>query len=434
MTSYLWSKSGQPHSDAEQVQAFMSGQDIVLDREILEYDLRATAAHAAGLQQIGILDQDELAHIRTALDELGQQFRAGTISLQPPLEDGHSAIEFWLTERLPDIGPKVHTGRSRNDQVQVAMRLYLRDALDRLAQLCDDLAEQFLQRATQDEMMPLPGYTHLQRAVPSSVGLWMAGFSESFLDIAELTRDTRKWINTCPLGTAAGFGVNLPLARQAISDELGFARLQLNPMYVQNSRGRFELQALSALSQATLELRRFAWDVSLFATTEFGFVTVPDRFCTGSSIMPNKNNPDFVELLRAQHAVVQGAVGELQSVLSLPSGYQRDLQLSKSPVLRAFGSSLLALALAVDLPMGITLDGQRMAAAIDAELYATDIAIQRVLEGGQSFRAAYRAPVSAADTDDRSPADSLAARVSPGACGDLRLDDLARRLQQHRQR
>lgn len=427
MTRFLWSKSGDDTGTGK-IQRFLSGQDVILDQELLEFDLQATAAHAAGLKQLGILTDDGLQLIRSALGEMREQFFHGELRLEPPLEDSHSAIEFWLTEKLPELGPQLHTGRSRNDQVQVALRLYMRDALERLAETCIQLAERFLRRALRDEMTPMPGYTHLQRAVPSTVGLWMGSFAESFLDTSLLVSSTRDWLNTCPLGTAAGYGVNLPLDRQGVSDELGFERLQLNPMYVQNSRGRFELQTLSALAQATLELRRFAWDLSLFSCEEFGFARLPAEYCTGSSIMPNKSNPDFVELLRGQHAVVQGAMSEIQSVLSLSSGYHRDLQLTKGPLLRAVGTSLLALELTVELPLSIQLDEPRMAAAIDSDLYATDIAVERVIRGDASFREAYRQPVSDKERSGRSPEKSVAARLSPGGCGDLRLEELRRRL------
>ncbi len=429
MTDYLWSKSEQSTESDQQIQQFMSGEDVVLDRQLLRFDIQATAVHAEGLRRIGILNQAETESINGALDELMREFESGDYQLGPPHEDSHSAIEFYLTQRLGDVGQKVHTGRSRNDQIQVAMRLYLRDRLKSLSGICVSLARAYLNRAEQDEMTPMPGYTHLQRAVPSSIGLWMGSFTEAFMDVAELTRHSRDWINTCPLGSAAGYGVNLPLDREFVSQQLGFDRVQLNPMYVQNSRGRFELQALSCLAQATMELRRFCWDLSLFASAEFGFVELPAEFVTGSSIMPNKSNPDFVELARAQHSVVLGAISEINSLLSLPSGYHRDLQLCKPPVLRAFGSSLLALSLCDDLIEGMTFNRQRMRDAIDPELYATDIAIGRVTDEGVPFRESYRRPLDAQQLEHCNPESSLRARVSPGSCGDLRLDWLRQRLE-----
>ena len=429
MTQYLWSKSEDPGPAIDRVQQFMSGEDVVLDREIFLYDIQATLAHAGGLAAISVLTDLELTSIQDTLNDLARKFQAGTWRLEPPFEDGHSAIEFWLTEQLGATGQKVHTGRSRNDQVQVAMRMYLRDQMHRLTDSTRAISKACLERAESDSMTPMPGYTHLQRAVPSSVGLWMGSFAESYLDISELSAMTGQWIDCCPLGTAAGYGVNLPLDRQQVSDELGFERLQWNPMYVQNSRGRFELQCLAALAQATLELRRLCWDLSLFTSQEFGFVELSDEFVTGSSIMPNKSNPDFVELARAQHAVVQGATNELQSLLSLPSGYQRDLQLTKPPVIRAFRSSLMALELSAEMIRGLTFDKQRMVESIDDALYSTDIAIDRVTRDGMPFREAYQRPMDANDFSGRNPQSSLQNRVSPGACGDLRLEQLRKRLE-----
>lgn len=428
MTQYLWSKSENASPTHERVQHFMSGEDVILDAEIFLFDILATSVHAKGLTSLEILSPDELSAIESSLKDLAQRFTAGTYRLQPPFEDGHSAIEFWLTEKLGPIGQKVHTGRSRNDQVQVAMRMYLRDQMGRLQNACRALAESCLTRAAADAGTPMPGYTHLQRAVPSSIGLWMAGFAESFIDIATLADFTRRWVNCCPLGTAAGYGVNLLLPRQEVAEGLQFPRLQMNPMYVQNSRGRFELQCLAGLAQATLEMRRLCWDLSLFTSQEFSFVELASDFVTGSSIMPNKSNPDFVELARAQHAVVQGAISELQALLSLPSGYQRDLQLTKPPVIRAFASSLTALELSQDLIQTMTFNRTAMAAAIDPVLHSTDVAIDRVTREGVPFREAYRSPLTEEDLTNRSPESSLAARVSPGACGDLQLEALKSRL------
>ncbi len=429
---HLWSKSDESATSTDRVQQFMSGEDIQLDRELMEYDICGTAVHAAGLQRIGLLTPEELSAIQRSLDELTTAFRSGEYKLEAPMEDSHTAIELWLTEHLGELGEKVHAGRSRNDQVLLATRMYVRDRLQNLADVCLDLANAFLTRAQQDEFTPMPGYTHLQRAVPSSVGLWMGGFAESFLDIAELARSIRDWVNSCPLGTAAGYGVNLSLDRQFVADELGFQRLQLNPMYAQNSRGRFEWQALSVLAQATMEMRRFSWDMSLFATQEFDFVAIDAQFITGSSIMPNKANPDFVELARAQHAVVQASMVELESIVSLPSGYHRDLQLTKPPVIRAFQSSLPPLSICVDLVKSMRFKRDNMLAAIDDSLYATDVAIDRASQRGVPFRQAYRQPATAKELAGRQPHDSLRHRTSPGGCGALGLDRIERRLRECR--
>jgi len=275
----------------------------------------------------------------------------------------------------------------------------------------------------------LPGYTHLQRAVVSSTSLWFAGFAEAFIDDAIRARDTLAWIDANPLGTAAGYGVNLPLDRDHATKTLGFARLQINPVYAQLSRGKFEIGALDALGAAVLDLRRLAWDLSLFTTAEFGFVKLPAEYTTGSSIMPNKRNPDVVELMRATYASVAAARSEIEHLLSLPSGYQRDLQLSKGAIFHGFGRGLAALELLPDLLARFEWDADRMRGAIEPAMYATDVAVEAAARG-VPFRDAYRSAAKAAVEagEGRTPEASLAARMSPGAPGDLRLDVLRERL------
>jgi argininosuccinate lyase len=357
-----------------------------------------------------------------------KDIRSGTRELDSRFEDGHSAIESWLTEMCGDIGGKIHTGRSRNDQVAVALRLFMKDRLKRLQSTCTQIAAVLLGRIDAEGDLPMAGYTHLQSAMPSSVGLWLAGHAEAFIDNAELAALTYQWLDASPLGTASGFGVNLNLPRQEVAHELGFARLVVNPQYAQNSRGKIELQALSVLSACTLDLRRLAWDLSLFTTHEFGFVKLPEQYCTGSSIMPNKNNPDSVELLRAVHGVVQGAQTELASVLSLPSGYQRDLQATKPPLLRAFRKGLQALDLLPDLLATFKWQTDRMRDSISAEMLATDRALDMAREG-IPFRDAYKtASAKGANLDAGEIAQSLASRVSPGGCGRLETALLESRL------
>jgi argininosuccinate lyase len=424
----MWAEDGVT-SDAEVV-AFLAGDDVLLDRELFLFDIQATAAHARGLGRIGLLGAAEVDAMIAELDVLARDFRTGAFVLDGRYEDGHSAIEAHLTAKLGETGKRVHTGRSRNDQVQVALRLYLRHRLDSLARTCLAIADAMLARAEGEEgRVPMPGYTHLQRAVPSSVGLWLGAFAEAFVDDAAFAVSTRSWLATCPLGTGAGYGVNLPLDREGVARELGLPRLQLNPMYVQNSRGKFELAALGALAQALLDVRRFAWDLSLFTSAEFGFVELPRMYITGSSLMPNKKNPDVVELLRAAAASVIGAQTEVASALSLPSGYHRDLQVTKAPLLRAMRQGLAALSLVARLVQGFTLVASRMRQAITGEMFATDRALD-LARGGTPFRDAYRAV--AKDLDATGVYDleaSLAARVSPGATADLGVHEMRNRLE-----
>ena len=415
-----------------QIQRFLVGEDVLADRALFPFDVQATKAHARGLARIGVMTEADAESLGASLDALAKAFETGGFVLDERWEDGHSAIEDTLTRELGEIGRRVHTGRSRNDQVQVALRLFMRDRLEKAVLLTHAIAEALLDRATKDGALPMPGYTHLQRAVPSSVGLWVAAFAESFLDDALLLKSTAGWLDTCPLGAAAGYGVNLPLDREGVAKELGFSRLQVNPMYAQNSRGKHELAVLSAIGQAMLDVRRLAWDLSLFTSTEFGFVRLPSVFVTGSSIMPNKRNPDVVELLRAAYARGLGAQVEIASVLGLPSGYHRDLQSTKGPFVTAIDHALGALALLPRVVRGLELDAARMRAAIDADLFATDRAIELAARG-VPFRDAYQKIARDKNSIPRTPEESLAARVSPGACADLQLDGLRARLTRERE-
>ncbi len=426
MSDLLWQKDGVA-VDAR-IMRFLAGDDVVLDREFFEHDVAASKVHVEGLARIGVISAAEAASLTGELAALADDFASGRFVLDGRYEDGHSAIEARLIERLGDTGRKVHTGRSRNDQILVATRLWLKAKLAVLAGHCREIALACLHRA-QREALPMPGYTHLQRAVVSSTALWFAGFAEAFIDDAVRARDALAWIDANPLGTAAGYGVNLPLDRDHATAALGFARMQVNPVYAQLSRGKFEIGALDALGAAVLDLRRLAWDLSLFTTAEFGFVALPAEYATGSSIMPNKRNPDVVELMRATYASVAAARSEIEHLLSLPSGYQRDLQVSKGAIFHGFGRGLAALELAPDLLSRMAWNADRMREAIEPAMYATDAAVEAAARG-VPFRDAYRkaAATAAQAGEGRTPEESLAARVSPGAPGDLRLDVLRGRL------
>lgn len=427
MSELLWQKPGVKVD--ERIQRFLAGEDVILDREFLPYDIEASRAHAQGLLRIGVLAADEYAGIDVELTRLAEDVLDGDFVLDERYEDCHSAIEARLTERLGDAGRRIHTGRSRNDQILVATRLWLKDRLAQLHALCVECAEVALARAAAEASVPLPGYTHLQRAMPSSLGMWWAAWAEGFIDNAQRARDTRALIDANPLGSAAGYGVNLPLDRDHVTAALGFGRLQVSAAYAQLSRGKFEMAAIEALACALLDLRRLAWDLSLFTSAEFGFVALPAQYTTGSSIMPNKRNPDVIELMRASYASVAAARAEIEQLLSLPSGYHRDLQFSKGAIVHGFGRGLGALALLPDLLRNLEWKVDAMRAAIDPSMYATDLAVQ-LAQDGLPFRDAYKLAADPARWAEGDPDASLRARVSPGASADLRLDALHARLRE----
>lgn len=426
MSDLLWQKVG-VETNAK-IMKFLAGDDVLLDREFFLHDILASKAHVEGLANIGVISAQEMHDLKRELDALADDFQAGRFVLDERYEDGHSAIEARLTERLGDAGRRVHTGRSRNDQILVATRLWLKDKLAVLEKHCRAIAEVCLDRASQPAI-PLPGYTHLQRAVVSSTAMWFAGFAEGFVDNAWRARQTTAWIDANPLGTAAGYGVNLPLDRAHTTQALGFARVQISPIYAQLSRGKFEMAVMEALGSAMLDARRLAWDLSLFTTAEFNFVALPSEYTTGSSIMPNKRNPDVVELLRASYATVAASRCEIEQLLSLPSGYQRDLQFSKGSLFHGVTHGLAALELLPDLLARMQWNESSMRAAIEPAMYATDVAIEQAA-AGVPFRDAYRAAAQAATAagQGRTPEASLAARTSPGAGNDLHLDTLKQRL------
>lgn len=428
MTKPIW-QSGAGHTIDDRIMAFLAGEDVILDRELFLFDIQATQAHVNGLARIDLMTTEDAGQLCAWLDELAKDFLDGRFVLDERFEDGHSAIEHYLSERSADLGGKVHTGRSRNDQVQVAVRLFLKHVMSEMESHVASIAQACLDRATRDQDVAMPGYTHLQPAVPSSVGMWMAGLAEAFIDDLEFAVSVSRVLDCNPLGTAAGYGVNLPLDREGVGEELGFGRMQINPVNAQNSRGKFEVMALQAAGHALRDVQRLAWDLSLFTSAEFGFVRLPDQYTTGSSIMPNKRNPDVVELLRARIAVVDAAVHEIQSILSLPSGYHRDLQFTKAPLIRGMKAAVQALAIVPGLVDGIAFNRERMEAAITADAFATDSAVELAAQG-VPFREAYRRTKQQIDQVQKGdPAASLAVRVSPGAHSDLRLSEMSERLE-----
>jgi argininosuccinate lyase len=382
----IWNQSSKDNDSA--IDYFLSSEDIVLDQELFLYDIQASIAHAHELQAVNILTKSETKKIIASLKKLAKLYQTKKFKLTSKYEDCHSAIEQYLTKELGSVGKKIHTGRSRNDQVMVAMRLYARAKLDNIQSINLKIAQSFLDKAEKHSSDPMPGYTHLQRAMPSSWGLWFGAFAESFLDNIDLLNNTQSWMNINPLGTAAGYGVNLPIKRDISTKELSFKRKQLNSLYVQNSRGKLELELIGALKQPMLDVRKFSWDMSMFLTQEFNLLTIPSKYLTGSSIMPNKSNPDVIEIMRANYSVIAGHYSELENLISLPSGYHRDLQLTKRSLIHSFHCASKTLELVPNLIKSIKVDVKRSAEFIDQDMMMTDRAYDLV-QSGMPFREAY---------------------------------------------
>ena len=382
----IWNQSSKDKSTA--IDNFLSSEDIVLDQELFLYDIEASIAHAHELENISILTKSETRKVIVSLKKLAKLFLSKKFKLTSRYEDCHSAIEDYLTKELGSVGKKIHTGRSRNDQVMVAMRLYARAKLDEIQSMNLKIAQSFFDKAEKHSSDPMPGYTHLQRAMPSTWGLWFGAFAESFLDNADLLSSTQTWMNINPLGSAAGYGVNLPIKRDISTKELNFKRKQLNTLYVQNSRGKFELELIGSLKQPMLDVRKFSWDMSIFLAQEFSLLSIASKYSTGSSIMPNKSNPDVIEIMRANYAVMAGHYSELENLISLPSGYHRDLQLTKRSLIHSIHCVTKTLGLLPDLIKSIKVDVKRSNEFIDQDMLMTDQTYELV-QSGLPFREAY---------------------------------------------
>jgi argininosuccinate lyase len=383
----LWSKEW-TDTDAE-VLAFTIGDDAVLDNRLIPYDIVGTLAHARGLEKIGLLAAKEHDAIRGKLADLYEAWKAGRFHLKPGDEDMHSALERELTAALGDLGKRIHTGRSRNDQVLTALRLFMKESLLTGMKALSDLAGTACREGQQHLGVMMPGYTHLQRAMPATVGFWYASFAESFADTLDSGRALFDRIDRSPLGAAAGFGAPLPLDRELTAKAMGFSRVHINAAAVQNSRGRYEAALANWLVDVGLDVEKLSFDLLLFSSREFGFVRLPGQFTTGSSIMPQKQNPDIIELLRAAPAVQRACRDEIEHLIAkLPSNYHRDFQSTKGPLLRAVEKGRLMMVIANKLMSNLKWNSARLRAACTEELFATHRAVALAREG-IPFREAY---------------------------------------------
>ena len=383
----LWDK-GAPLDD--RVLRYTAADDFALDERLVLYDVLASIAHAEMLHEQMLLSAVDLEAIRSGLTAIGDEHAHGLWNIELADEDGQTALERRLTERIGPAGGRVHLGRSRNDQVLTALRMYLRDAVDELSEGAIRVADALERLAAREKNTVLPGYTHMQQAMPSSVALWAGGFAAEVRDDAQGLSETRRRIDRSPLGSAAGYGTpGLPLDRNATREKLAFAEVHQPVTAVQLSRGKAEATLLFEIALLMQDLGRLAADVLLFYTQEFGFLELPDAFTTGSSIMPQKRNPDVFELIRGRSATAQACLAEALGLCAkLPSGYQRDLQLLKAPLFRGIDLTQQTL----DLLPG-ALDGMRFRPErirLDPGIHAAEEANRMVVAEGIPFREAYR--------------------------------------------
>ena len=384
--------------DAEML-AFTIGDDWIHDQRLVVHDMQGSMAHAKGLLRAGLIKEEDHDAIQGGLAALLESNLAGEWSVEAGDEDVHSAVERRLTALIGDAGKRLHTGRSRNDQVALDMRLWLRDAIDGAIQQAQGLRTACESMALKNEALPLPGYTHLRRAMPSSIADWASAHARALgADIDDLIH-ARSRISECPLGSGAGYGVPLALDREFVAEELGFARPEEPVTLTQHSRGRAELAYVTALEALALDLGKLAADLWLFSTGEFGFAKLPVAFTTGSSMMPQKRNPDLIELTRAQcRQVIADRAALVDVMRDLPSGYHRDFQMVKPPLFRAHDRVASLLSIWTRFLPAIEFNESALReAAADEGLQATQRALEAV-KSGATFRDAYRAE-SAGATD-----------------------------------
>jgi len=383
----LWDKGG---ALDQRVLEYTAGEDHALDDRLVRYDVAASIAHAEMLHAAGLLAAEDLRVICDGLWELGDQHARGEWRVTLALEDGQTALETLLTQRIGTAGARLHAGRSRNDQVLAALRLYLRDVVDELGDGAAAAADALDALASTQGEIALPGYTHMQPAMPSTVRLWAGGFAGELRDDAIGLRQARRRVLRNPLGSAAGYGTpNLAIDREHTRASLGFTEIHEPVTAVQLSRGKAEAEILLQIALLMQDLGRLAADLLLFYTREFGFVELPDAFTTGSSIMPQKRNPDVFELVRGRSAAVQACLVEVLGITAkLPSGYQRDLQLIKAPLFRAIDSTRQTLVIMTAAIPELRFVPQRI--RLDADIHAAAEANALVASEGIPFREAYR--------------------------------------------
>jgi argininosuccinate lyase len=411
---------------------YTAGDDRPWDARLLRWDVLGSLGHVEGLRAAGLLTAREHAGLRQGLRQALAATDRGRLTVTPAHEDVHTAVEDWLTRRDPGAGERLHTGRSRNDQVACDLRLYLKNRVLAIQDQALRLTEAMLDFAARHRRVLWPGYTHQRRAMPSSAGLWAGAYAEGLLDTVESLPALWARVDRSPLGSAAGYGIPLPLRREVVARALGFGGLDRNVAAVQAGRGKLEAAVLFWCSQLGHDLARLAQDVILFSAEEFGFLRLPASLATGSSIMPHKRNPDLFELTRGRAAALEGdLVAVLQIKGKLAGGYHRDFQLLKEPIMRALDRTEAMLAAMAAAVPRLEVDRARSAQALDGGALATDEVMRRV-ETGRPFRAAYREVSAALRNGERFASPSagqiVSRRGTTGNLADLGLSEARARI------
>lgn len=421
----LWDK-GVPVNEI--IENFTVGRDRELDLYLAESDILGTIAHITMLQSIGLLQQHELGELKKALVEIYQDVQSGNFSIEPGVEDVHSQVELQLTRRLGDMGKKVHSGRSRNDQALLDIRLFTRDCLLAVAAETKSLFAVLQHQSDAYKQVLLPGYTHLQVAMPSSFGLWFGAYAEALSDDLQLLLAAYKINNQNPLGSAAGYGSSFPLNRTLTTKLLGFDDLNYNVVYAQMGRGKVERITAFVIANLAATIGRMATDLCLFMSQNFGFIALPAEFTTGSSIMPHKKNPDVFELLRARCNRLQSLPVEIGNIMgNLPSGYFRDMQITKESFLPALTEIQLILQVSAFALQQVQVNEHILDDARYAHLFSVE-EVNRLVLSGVPFRDAYKMVGKQIEEGSFSPVTTVN-HTHEGSIGNLCNDQIAEKFE-----
>jgi argininosuccinate lyase len=426
MAQKLWEKNVQVDREVE---AFTVGKDREMDLYLAKYDVLGSMAHITMLESIGLLAKDELTQLLAELRKIYKLACEGKFVIEDGVEDVHSEVELLLTHSLGDIGKKIHSGRSRNDQVLLDLKLFTRSQIREVTDAVSGLATTLLSQGERYKNVLMPGYTHLQIAMPSSFGLWFGAYAESLADDLQLLQAAYKVTNRNPLGSAAGYGSSFPLNRQLTTDLLGFDSMDYNVVYAQMGRGKMERTASFALASIAATLSKLAYDACMFNSQNFGFIKLPDRFTTGSSIMPHKKNPDVFELTRAKCNKIQGLPQQITLISNnLPSGYFRDLQIIKEIFLPSFDELKDCLRMANYMLSEMEVNEHILDNPKYAPIFSVEEVNRRVLSG-VPFRDAYKQVGLEIEAGNFVP-DNAVCHTHEGSIGNLCNDAIAALLQQ----
>lgn len=383
----LWQKS---YEVDQSIETFTVGNDRELDMYLAKYDVLGSLAHTRMLNAVGLLSDEDLLQVQEGLKQIHAEIEAGSFAIEEGVEDVHSQVELLLTRRLGEVGKKIHSGRSRNDQVLVDIKMFLRNELMRVTYSYKALFDLLIELSNKHKDILMPGYTHLQLAMPSSFGLWFGAYAESITDDMELLHAAYRSSNKNPLGSAAGYGSTFPLDRQLTTNLLGFDTLNFNAIFAQMSRGKTERNVAFAIAAVAGTLSKLAYDVVLYMNQNFGFIMFPEELTTGSSIMPHKKNPDVFELVRGKCNVLQSLPNELMLLTSnLPSGYHRDLQLTKDVIFPAFETLISCIDITTYMLSQVIVADNLLADEKYDVLFSVD-AVNNLVVEGVPFRDAYK--------------------------------------------